>query len=116
MPELHELSREIPIEFVDADTSRGEKELTRTSLPQIILPLINVDDRYIIMGHHSNPREKILASLVNSTGMSERLESVIMEKKLYNSEKVICTQDLEFSLQTGEKFEKDIKCSWRDPK
>lgn len=116
MPELRELSQEIPIEFIDADTNEGKNEIARTGLPQVILPLINVDDRDILIGYHSNPRKKVLTSLVNSLGVSERPEKVIVEKRWRRSENVFCTQDVEFNLKTGKKVEKKEKCYWRGPR
>ena len=111
MPELKELAKEIPIKFIAADTDEGIKEIAKTGLPQVILPLINIDGRDVLMGYHSSPREKILASLVNSPGLSERPEKVIVEKQWQESENVFCTRDIEFNLRTGEKIEKGGKCS-----
>jgi len=115
LPELQELSKEIPVKFMDAETIEGAKEISRTGLPQVILPLINVDGRDLLMGHHSNSREKILTSLVSSHGLTQRLEKVIIEKQSKKSENVFCVQDIEINMQTGEKVEKKERCSWREP-
>lgn len=110
MPELVDLSKEVPIEFIEADSMKGRGHLSRIGLPQVLLPIVNVDNRTLLMGYHHNVRGKILKSLMNSSGVNRAFpEKVIVEKDWRENDQV-CIQDIEFDLKNGNKIEKNKKC------
>jgi hypothetical protein len=110
MPELVDLSKEVPIEFIEADSMEGRRQLGRTGLPQVVLPIVNVDNKTLLMGYHHNVRGKILKSLMNSSGVNRAFpEKVIVEKEWRENDQV-CIQDIEFNLKNGNKIEKNKKC------
>jgi len=114
MPELDKLSEEVPIEFIDADSSNGRREISKISLPIVVFPLINIDNRIVLMGYHSNIRTKVLKSLLKSPGISNvGLERVIIENYLEPSKDFTCSQDIEFDLKTGEVLKKRPRCKLR---
>jgi len=110
-PELKRLSEEVPVRFIDAGTLEGAREIDRTGLPQVVLPLVNVDNRVMMMGYHTNIRGKVLRSLIEGDGASQgNPKKILLERLWSHTKNLFCTQDVEFNLETGKKTEKKPKC------
>lgn len=107
MPELKELSKELPMEFIEANSLKGESEVEKTGLPQIVLPLVNVNDKDFIMGFHKNIRGKILRSSIENEKIIHR--RIMLEKNWQEDEK-ICSQDIIMDLKTGDVKKEPKKC------
>jgi len=111
-PQLKRLSEEVPVRFIDADTLEGAREIDRIGLPQVALPVVNVDNRVLMMGYHTDIRGKVLRSLMESDEASQvNPKRILLERPWSPTKNLFCTQDVEFDLETRKTTEKKPKCT-----